>query len=102
MLAKKLNYENTSFHVAPSFDIKSPQAQYLRTADIVVCSEVLEHVAPPIAPAFRGLFSILRPGGLLVFSVPWTRADTVEHFPELDDWHIEQEESGKILVNRTF
>lgn len=101
MLATRFDYENTSFHVAPFFDIKSPPPQYLGTADIVVCSEVLEHVAPPIAPAFQGLFSILRPGGLLVFSVPWTRTETVEHFPELNDWHIEQEGSQKILRNRT-
>lgn len=49
--------------------------------DIVVCGEVLEHIPDDVA-AVRELHRVLRPGGLLVVSVPanpW-RYDWVDHW----------------------
>ena len=53
--------------------------------DIVVCSEVLEHVPDP-RQALDAIVSLLKPGGLAVFTVPcgmryWSKQDEVAgHF----------------------
>lgn len=86
---------------APYADVKAPPQSMFETADFVTCSEVLEHVEPPVQQAFAGLFALLRPGGTLVLTVPYTLGETVEHFPDLNVWHLEQREGERILVNRT-
>lgn len=87
--------------LAPYADIKAPPKELVGKADFVTCSEVLEHVEPPVESAFTGLFSLLRPGGVLILTVPYTLERTVEHFPGLNDWHLEHESGSRILVNRT-
>lgn len=101
------NYRNAQFDRslvsawAPYADVKNPQADLLGTADFVTCSDVLEHVEPPVGPAFSGLFSLLRPGGTLILTVPYTLGESVEHFPDLNVWHLEQRQGKRVLVNRT-
>jgi SAM-dependent methyltransferase len=51
-------------------------ASALGTFDVVLCTEVLEHVPDPLA-ALRGLRRLLAPGGTLVLSTP-QRHSTVE------------------------
>ncbi len=65
-----MSYTNTFYHCEPRLDVSAP-GEHAGRYDLVVCSEVLEHVPPPVEPAFAGLFELLRPGGLLVFSVPY-------------------------------
>ena len=79
------NYLDHEFHVEPFLDISKLPARYENSADLVVCSEVLEHVKPPVSEAFSGLFKFLRTGGFLVLSVPHrkTGEEHVEHFPIL-------------------
>jgi hypothetical protein len=66
---------------------------------------VLEHVEPPVQRAFDGLFAILKPGGTLILTVPYTDGATVEHFPELRPnrfrWHLEKRSGRHVLVNVT-
>jgi 2-polyprenyl-3-methyl-5-hydroxy-6-metoxy-1,4-benzoquinol methylase len=38
---------------------------------ILKCSDVLEHVVPPVENAFCGLSDLLKPNGVLIFSVPY-------------------------------
>lgn len=86
---------------APFADVKKPAEELLGTADFVTCSEVLEHVEPPVGEAFTGLFEMLRPGGTLILTVPYTLGETAEHFPDLNVWHLEQRQGKRVLVNRT-
>jgi SAM-dependent methyltransferase len=88
-------YVNHHYHQEPLLDIVNPDPALFDSADIVSCCEVLEHIEPPAARAFTGLFKILKPGGIAVLSVPHSRAGEahIEHFPEMSDTKLEMEPS---------
>jgi SAM-dependent methyltransferase len=101
-LAAKLSYTNTFFHRQPFYDVATGDNARSGACDFVVATEVFEHVAPPIDRAFVNAFDLLKPGGHLVFTVPWTTSDeTEEHFPELNDYRIIGFGDESVLVNRT-
>jgi SAM-dependent methyltransferase len=101
-LAHKLGFTNTFLHKAPRLDITAPDPQWLGRCDFVISSDVFEHVAPPVGRAFDGALRLLKPGGVFVFTVPYARTgDTIEHFPELHDYRIEERDGRRILVNTT-
>ncbi len=105
-LRPKISYINTQFDSTfagkPMLDILEPRPNWVGSADLVICSEVLEHVVPPVQKAFNGLGALLNKGGLLVFSVPHSFKETVEYFPELHTWEIETHPDGtRSLINIT-
>lgn len=101
-LAARLTYENTFFHRQPRVDITAIEAERMGRYDFVIASDVFEHVAAPVARAFVNARRLLRPGGALILTVPFTlAAATREHFPVLADWRIEGESDARVLVNRT-
>lgn len=101
-LGKQLDYTNTYFHQEPRVDVCAPAPEHLRAYDFVTSSDVMEHVAPPVERGFAGLRSLLKPGGILVLTVPFMMdGDTVEHFPDLHDYALEDRQGRKVLVNRT-
>lgn len=101
-LAAKFAYTNTYFHAEPRLDIAAVGPEHFGRYDFVIASDVFEHVAPPVGRAFANARRMLKPGGRFVFTVPFSlEPDTVEHFPELNDWSIEGEGESRALVNRT-
>jgi dTDP-4-dehydrorhamnose reductase len=103
---RAFKYVNTQFDRerypdALFLDIMNPAPTLIGTADIVTCSEVLEHVVPPVRRAFEGLYALLKPGGSLIFTVPYSLEETIEHFPDLHDWRFEDRGGRRILVNHT-
>jgi SAM-dependent methyltransferase len=102
LLAKRLAYRNTYLHREPKLDIQHPGAEMLGTCDFVTSSDVLEHVDPPVLDAFVNLRRLLKPGGVLVLTVPFAmEGPTLEHFPDLFDYRIEPQGQGYVLINRT-
>lgn len=99
--AGKVSYTNMQFDREPFLDITKPDAKHRKTADFIICSEVLEHVAPPARLGFEGLYSMLKPGGVLIFTVPYGLGQTQEHYPDLFDWKLEQLGTQLMLVNTT-
>jgi SAM-dependent methyltransferase len=102
----KISYINTSFERGagddrPFLDVTKPSAGFIGVADFISCSEVLEHVAPPVALAFDGLHAMLKPGGALILTVPYKYRPTLEHFPDLHEWRLETTSVGTKLVNTT-
>ena len=57
-------------------DLSTPSAAHPAQGmfDVVLCNQVFEHVSRPVAGA-KALYSMLRPGGLLLFTAPFN-----EHF----------------------
>ena len=101
-LQRKLAYTNTFFHQPPRLDIQDPDPGFFGRHDFVISSDVLEHVVPPVATAFVNLHRLLKPGGVLAFTVPYApEGETREHFPELHAFRIEGEGRNRRLLNTT-
>lgn len=102
-LAEKFDYQNTYLHQEPQFDIIAPlSSDRLGAYDFVIASEIFEHVPPPVSRAFENACRLLKPGGLFVMTVPYgTQQETVEHFPELNEFTISEADGTHILINRT-
>ncbi len=100
-LTNKLSYVNTFYTRQPALDITAPPAELCGQMDFVMSSDVFEHVQPPVAAAFAGAAQLLKPGGALLLSVPYTTAvATTEHFPNLYKFEIMEQDGEKILVNQ--
>jgi SAM-dependent methyltransferase len=101
-LSKSLNYTNTFYDCDPKLDICKPPSELECKLDFVICSDVLEHVAPPVSTAFRGIYRLLKPGGFAIITVPFTiDGDTIEHFPDLFEYTLSVEGETRLLKNRT-
>jgi SAM-dependent methyltransferase len=101
-LGAKFDYRNTYFHREPYFDITQVAETEAGCYDFVLASEVFEHVPPPAERAFANAFRLLREGGVLVFTVPYSLdAATAEHFPALHEHGLAQVGGRTVLVNRT-
>jgi SAM-dependent methyltransferase len=102
-LAEKLGYTNTFYHENPRLDIMNLSGWPENNYDFVISSDVFEHIPPPVSIAFENVCQLLKPGGVFIFTVPFTKTGiTQEYFPELHDYRIVTTEDGKrILVNCT-
>lgn len=101
-LMDRLDYRNTLYDGEPFLDILDISRETPESYDFIISSEVFEHIAPPIMRAFENLYTLLKPGGVVVFSVPYTpTGETREHFPRLHDYRIDTDERGEYLINRT-
>jgi SAM-dependent methyltransferase len=102
-LAKVFAYTNTFYDEEPRFDVMAPVGpDRAGTYDFIISSDVLEHVAPPYETALANLRRLLKPGGVLILSVPMTSAEhTDEHFPDLHQYDIAHLGDTPVLVNRT-
>lgn len=100
-LAARFDYTNTYFHAEPRLDIATADVQRYGNCDFIISSDVFEHVAPPVGRAFVNAHRLLKPGGKLIFTVPFSLdPDTVEHFPDLHEWKLEDRAGRWHLCNR--
>jgi SAM-dependent methyltransferase len=101
-LAKKLGYKNTYYHKEPMIDITSIPAHMEETLDFIICTDVFEHINPPVSIAFENIRKLLKPSGVLIFTVPYNKEQrTKEHFPDLYKYEILEENGLHILQNTT-
>ena len=102
-LAVKFDYKNTFFDREPRLDITDSATLDEDAVDLLISSEVFEHVHPPLEDAFKNAFRLLRANGILLITMPY-RVDahpSLEHFPQLNDAGLAQLRGGPVLVNRT-
>jgi SAM-dependent methyltransferase len=103
-LSSKLAYRNTFYDREPWLDITDPPVELFGTLDFLISSDVFEHVAPPVAHAFENSLRLLKPGGAFVLTVPYepyVSPETMEHFPNLNEYEVFEFDGLPILVNRT-
>ncbi len=100
-LSEKFDYTNTFYHQAPSFDATRLRDEDRGHYDLILSSEVMEHVPPPIELAFRNLYDALKPDGLLLMSTPFSLGKPhAEHFPELREFTLAAPGGKLALINR--
>lgn len=101
-LKDKLDYKNTYYHKEPRLDITSINPGLEGTLDFIISTDVFEHVESPVSRAFDNARKLLKPGGVFIFTVPYTKdAETKEHFPNLYQYEIQGKGNGRILKNIT-
>lgn len=101
-LSKKLSYKNTFYHKEPRLDITNVSPLLAGTLDFLIASDVFEHIPPPVSTAFENACKLLKPEGVFIFTVPYTRyGKTDEHFPDLYEYQITDIGGGCILRNIT-
>jgi SAM-dependent methyltransferase len=100
-LATKLGYTNTFFHKEPRLDITCVDPARKNEYDFVISSDVFEHVCQPVSRAFKNANNLLKPGGILILSVPYVDGETREHFPEIQQFSVEERNSSWFLIGVT-
>jgi SAM-dependent methyltransferase len=99
-LARKFAYTNTRFDARPILDITNVAPEHDARYDFMIASDVFEHVAPPVERAFSNARRMLKPAGVLIFTVPFTlEPDTIEHFPLLHKYRVYKTRDGWRLEN---
>ncbi len=103
LLAEKFDYVNAFYDHEPRLDLCNVDwSQWPpESLDFITCTDVLEHVAPPVDKVFENVRRLLKPGGVAILTVPTSLQPTNrEHFPDLHDWRIETEGQRRAVVNR--
>jgi glycosyltransferase involved in cell wall biosynthesis len=70
-LRTQFNYNNTFFKSDPVLDITAPPTGAGGGLDFLVASEVFDHVVGDVETIFANARAMLRPGGVLIFTVPY-------------------------------
>lgn len=102
-LARKFSYINTYYHQEPKLDLRAVDEELEGTIDFLIATDVFEHIAPPISTAFENVRRLLKPDGVLIFSVPYSKEgeETLEHFTQLHDYEVVERDGDHILRNVT-
>ena len=102
ILATKMNYTNTFYDQEPILDITKIESHQVNSLDFLISSDVYEHVVPHVSVAFANAFTMLKTGGVFIFTAPYKKIGITEEFyPNLYDYNIVEEDSGYVLYNTT-
>lgn len=101
-LERIFNYQNTFYHTEPYLDVTdATSCSRYRDMDFIISSEVLEHVKAPVTAALKNIFNMLKPGGMLILTVPYLDGyETIEHYPHLDEFEIVKTGTSYSIVNK--
>jgi SAM-dependent methyltransferase len=101
LLSGKFDYTNTFYDREPRIDITEPHPDRHGTYDFILSSDVFEHIGVPVARAFDEVYKLLKPHGVLCFTVPFSlKEETLEHFPDLYEYAIVGLSGVPMLINR--
>jgi SAM-dependent methyltransferase len=105
-LARLTGFRNTFYHQEPRLDITHIEGIDQKSLDFIISSDVFEHIEPPVDLAFDNVRKLLDDDGVFVFSAPFIAPGekdvaTLEHYPELFDFEIIQNDDTFVLKNTT-
>jgi hypothetical protein len=96
---KNVHYVNTFVDEGTRLDVIRPPKAFLSWADFLISSDVLEHVPFPTNQALLGKFNVLKPGGWLLLTVPYSaKGPSVEHYPWMVDYETVMVSPGSFKV----
>lgn len=102
-LKETFDYTNTFYHKEPLLDIRDPCPHWIETADLVIASEVFEHVIGPSQAAFDGAYRLLKPNGFLLLTVPYiNHGNSLEHYPGLVRYESKKDTLGRWVAELVF
>lgn len=96
-LPRKLGYVNTFYHQEPFLDITSVDPSRCEEYDFLISTDVYEHICPPISTAFENAYRLLKPGGVMIFTVPYVEGETREHFSKVREFSVQLEGDEWVL-----
>jgi len=96
-LPLKLGYVNTFYHQEPFLDITSVDSTRFDEYDFIISTDVFEHICPPISSAFENAYRLLKPGGVMIFTVPYVQGSTREHFPNVREFSVQLDGKDWVL-----
>ena len=90
--------------IAEAFDRVIDTAVSRKVDFVVISGDVFEHTPiRDLAPALHNCRRLLSDDGVMLFTVPYFKMErTQEHFPNLDDFRIVEEEGKRVLLNTTI
>ena len=92
-------YQNTYLDTEPKLNVVDPNSYQENLADVVISSDVFEHVFFPLSDALVGCQRILKPGGFLITTMPWTTFEpSVEHYPWMVSYTVQKMSDGNFMV----
>jgi SAM-dependent methyltransferase len=103
LLAEKFRYVNTFYDESPKLDLCNVDWSRWKpgSIDFITCTDVLEHVEPPVNRAFENMYRLLKPGGVAIVTAPCSlEPANREHFPDLHKWRIDKVDGQRVLINR--
>jgi len=87
-----VKYVNTFLDENPRLDIENPPKSMIGAVDILISSDVLEHVMFPISKSLVGSARLLSRRGVLILTVPYhVVGPSVEHYPWMVRYRVDLE-----------
>ena len=88
-------YLNTFLNESPTLDVLNLLENQIASADILISSDILEHVPFPPALAVSGMYELLKSNGHLILTVPWFKdISYTEHYPWLVNYSVHENVDG--------
>jgi SAM-dependent methyltransferase len=80
----KFMHVNSFYNDFPKVDLLNLSKELHECFDLVICSDVFEHIPNNIEKAFMNLYTLIKMNGLLVFSVPLVKVSDKTYDIDLD------------------
>jgi SAM-dependent methyltransferase len=100
-LEEKFSYTNTFYHMDPFLDITHIDDSQHGLYDFIISSDVFEHICPPVSTAFENARLLLKPGGVLILTVPYVEGETLEHFPDTRSFSVYRKMGQWVLLSKS-